>query len=159
MSYSARSDSFEYLCYGSTTDINMTDINMLILTAWGSTLDVNRRQILMTKVGPGAVRVNDCFHLTHHNDQCVDHTNGSNECQHTNKFERVLWEFEIYWFWKHNWTHQLTFGSWEAWKINLWYCWLCWLGWHPPFDRCLTLIKMKHLCISHGDQRVIFNLK
>ena len=71
----ALSDSFEYLCYGSTTIRNI-----FILTARGSTLDVRilrlqtsdsddkrrlksesdvyRRQILTTKVDPRAVRVN-----------------------------------------------------------------------------------------------------
>ena len=54
MSYSALSDSFEYLCYGST-DIR----NIFPLTARGTTLDVKiyRRQILTTKVDPCAVRV------------------------------------------------------------------------------------------------------
>ena len=49
MSSLALSDSFEYLCYGSTTIRNI-----FILTVWGSTY----RQILMTKVYPRAVRVN-----------------------------------------------------------------------------------------------------
>ena len=53
----ALSDSFEYLCYGSTTIENIC-----ILTLWGSTLDVRilrlyRRQILTIKADPRAVRV------------------------------------------------------------------------------------------------------
>ena len=46
----ALSDSFEYLCYGSTATRNI-----VILTVWGSTLDV---RILTSKVDPRAVRVN-----------------------------------------------------------------------------------------------------
>ena len=51
----ALSDSFEYLglCYLSTAII----INMFTLIVQGLTLDV--RQILTTKVGPRAVRVNN----------------------------------------------------------------------------------------------------
>ena len=60
-------DSFEYLCYGSKTIINI-----FTLTVWGSTLDltpyfysveidfrpdVYRRQILTSKVDPRVVRV------------------------------------------------------------------------------------------------------
>ena len=45
------SDSFEYLCYGSTNIINM-----FTLTVQRSTL-VYRRQILTSKVDPRAVRV------------------------------------------------------------------------------------------------------
>ena len=45
------SDSFKYLCYGSTATINI-----VILTVPGSTLDVRiyRRRILTTKVDPRA---------------------------------------------------------------------------------------------------------
>ena len=54
---SALSDSFEYLCYGSTATINI-----FTPTVRGSTLvcesDVYRHQILMTKVGPRTVKVN-----------------------------------------------------------------------------------------------------
>ena len=46
------SDSFEYICYGST-DI----INSFTLTLRGLILDVYRRQILTTKVDPRAVKV------------------------------------------------------------------------------------------------------
>ena len=53
MSQLTLSDSFDYLCYGSTININM-----FTLTLRGSTLDIHRRQILTTKVGPRAVRVN-----------------------------------------------------------------------------------------------------
>ena len=52
MSYSALSDSFEYLCYRSTAIRNIFS-----LTVRGSTLDVRFRQILTTKVDPRAVRV------------------------------------------------------------------------------------------------------
>ena len=48
MSYSALSDSFKYLCYGSTTIINM-----FTLTVRRATFDT--RQILTTKVDPRAV--------------------------------------------------------------------------------------------------------
>ena len=48
----ALSDSFVYLCYGSTMIINICT-----LTVWG--FDVYRREILTTKVDPRAVRVND----------------------------------------------------------------------------------------------------
>ena len=49
MSYSALSDSFEYLCYGSTGVINI-----FTLTVRGSTLDVRN---LTSKVDPRNVRV------------------------------------------------------------------------------------------------------
>ena len=52
MSYLALSDSFEYLCYGSTAIRNIHD-----LTVRRSILDV-RRQIPTTIVDPRAVRVN-----------------------------------------------------------------------------------------------------
>ena len=53
MSYSALSDSFKYLWYGSTAIRSM-----FTLTVQGSTeSDVCRRQILMTKVDPCTVRV------------------------------------------------------------------------------------------------------
>ena len=49
MSWLALSDSFEYLCYGSTAIINIFS-----LTVWGSTLDVSIcvyiRQIMTSKV-------------------------------------------------------------------------------------------------------------
>ena len=50
MSWLALSDSFEYLCYGSTTIIN---ISTLIVQE----SDVYKRQILTTKVDPRTVRV------------------------------------------------------------------------------------------------------
>ena len=54
MSYSALSDSFEYLCYGSTAIRNIFSLSVR-----GSTLEseVCRRQILTTKVDPRAVSV------------------------------------------------------------------------------------------------------
>ena len=51
MSSLAFSDSFEYLCYGSTAVINI-----LILTVRGSTLDVSI-------VAPHAVRVKASFYI------------------------------------------------------------------------------------------------
>ena len=47
------SDSFEYLCYGSTANINI-----FTLTVRGWTLDVYRRQNLMSKADPRTVKVN-----------------------------------------------------------------------------------------------------
>ena len=57
MSSSALSDSFEYLCYGSAAIRNI-----FTRTVRGS--DVYRRQILTTKVGPRAVRVNQFGDVT-----------------------------------------------------------------------------------------------
>ena len=53
MSSLALSDSFEYICYGSTTIRNNCT-----LTVGGSTVesDVYRSQILTTKVDPRSVR-------------------------------------------------------------------------------------------------------
>ena len=56
MSYSAVSDSFEYLCYGPTAITN------ILLPQCGNRLessesDVYRRQILTTKLYPRAARV------------------------------------------------------------------------------------------------------
>ena len=57
MSQLALSDSFEYLCYGSTAIINI-----FILTARES--DVHRRQILTSKVDPRAVRAKQTLDIT-----------------------------------------------------------------------------------------------
>ena len=58
MSYSALSDSFEYLCYGSTAIRNIS-------TLYSAGVDF-RRQHLTTKVYPRAVRVNG----QRHNETC-----------------------------------------------------------------------------------------
>ena len=47
-------DLFKYLCYGSTTNINMW---ILKVRGWTLESDVYRRQILTTKVDSRAVRV------------------------------------------------------------------------------------------------------
>ena len=57
MSVLALSDSFEYLCYGSTASINIFTLSVRGST-WTSESDVCRRQILTCKVDPCAVRVN-----------------------------------------------------------------------------------------------------
>ena len=66
MPWLAFSDSFEYLCYGSTTIINM-----FTLTARGSILD--RRQILTSKVDPRGVSVKDVASTTHDTGQIILH--------------------------------------------------------------------------------------
>ena len=62
MSSSALSDSFEYLCYGSTAIINSFTLtvrgSIFTLTVRGSTLDVYGRQIMTSKVEPRTARVN-----------------------------------------------------------------------------------------------------
>ena len=58
MSYSALSDSFEYLCYVSTAIINIFLFLQRRDRHQSSESDVDRRQILTTEVGPCAVRVN-----------------------------------------------------------------------------------------------------
>ena len=55
MSQFALSDSFEYLCYGSTAIGNISNLTV----GGGGGIDFShRRQMLMTKVDPRAVRVN-----------------------------------------------------------------------------------------------------
>ena len=56
MSLFALSDSFEYLCYGSTATINIFTLTVRDRLQ-ASESDVYRRQILTTKVGPLTVRV------------------------------------------------------------------------------------------------------
>ena len=64
MSYSGLSDSFEYLCYGSTA---IRNIFTATVGGGGSTseFDVYRRQILTSKVDPRIIKVKYPLQGTH----------------------------------------------------------------------------------------------
>ena len=60
MSSSVLSDSFEYLCYGSTAIINIVTLSVRD-RLYTSESDVYRWQALMTKVDPRTVRAKLTF--------------------------------------------------------------------------------------------------
>ena len=62
MSYSGRSESFVYLCFGSTAIRNSFTLNSAWIDFSRQSTDVYRLQILTTKVDPHTVRVNNSLH-------------------------------------------------------------------------------------------------
>ena len=97
MSSLALSDSFEYLCYGSTAITNS-----LVRTVQGSTLDVYKRQILTSKVDPRAVSGNPLkpeftiVILIHYNPQILSQFSISSGWRWLEPDEKLK-QFATYW--------------------------------------------------------------